>query len=135
MPAPVRTVPNNATTRTAPAPAPGSDWLSNLGLSTGMAGRMVALSSPDSIGPGFFTPGQADFRDYMSRGFDGNRIYTAEPTKARDTETGTAPGNANVGIVQRNGDGSADMIRLEATADGWIKMPGTIPAPRKVVRW
>lgn len=88
---------------------PDNAWLATLGLDT--APQISNTASPDSIGPMFFTPSQADFREYLSRGYDGNRIYAAEPSKAQDSPTSTAPANANVGMVERNPDGSMDFTR------------------------
>jgi len=110
------------------------DWLSTLGLDPTASG-MPRLGDPTTLGPQFFTPTQADFREYRSRGFDGQRVYQAEPSKKQNSPTGTAPANANVGTCERTPDGSATVVRLEATADGWIRFPGEIPADRKVVRW
>lgn len=107
--------------------------LDTLGLAD--APQISNTASPASLGPMFFTPSQAEFREVHSRGFDGQRIYAAEPSKAQTSPTGTAPANANVGTIERNPDGSCDVVRLEATADGWLRIPGTIPAPRKVVHW
>lgn len=110
------------------------DWLSTLGLDPSRSG-MQRLVDPGSLGPMFFTPTQADFREYESRGLDGQRAYKAEPSKKQSSPTGTAPANANVGTCERAPDGSATVVRLEATADGWLRFPGQIPADRQVVRW
>jgi hypothetical protein len=105
------------------------DYLACLGVTPSMS-RMPQMANPNTIGPSFHTPTQADFRQ-TQRGFDG---YPADPQR-RDTQTGMSPAHANCGRLTRRPDGSVEAVRLEATGDGWIDTGGQTPRDMKVVNW
>ena len=100
---------------------------------------LARMSDPGAIGPTFHTPTQAEFREVYAAlgtdgGSDGTRAFPADPANT-DPVTGTAPARCTVASLQFNADGSADIVRLEPTQDGWIDPGGAAPRDFKVVNW
>jgi hypothetical protein len=125
-------------------------YLAILGVTPAMS-RLTTMADPSTLAPNFHTAAQADQRDYMGAGYDGadaynartggfdsKRAYPADPSKRqrRGNTGGGAPADANVCRITRDPvTGVADVVRLEATGDGWIDLGGKTPRDMKVVNW
>ncbi len=76
---------------------------------------------PDAIGPSLFTPSQADYRT-IAKGYDGDPALE-----------GRGLGHSYVFRIQRHSDGTADSVRLDPTATGWVDQGGPTPSDFKAI--
>lgn len=91
-------------------------------ISTPSTTREALLgATPDAIGPGLFTAQQQDFRT-IAQGFDGDPALE-----------GRGIGHSYVFRIQRHADGTADSVRLDPTATGWIDHGGPTPRDFKAI--
>lgn len=99
--------------------SPGPDPY--IGILTREGSSMTRLHSTAGLGPGILSADQQDMRT-KAKGFDG------------DPATAPKGGHSYVFRLTRHEDGTADSVRLDPTADGWIDQGGPTPRDFKAVR-